>query len=97
MAGRRRVSFLFSLYIAIYLVHLHMITFDKTIKKISKDLKITQELTKKVLNKTFREIENGLEEGNNFMFKGYVKIVKSKKKKKPISKTELLNLKTKDK
>ena len=74
-----------------------MITFDKTIKKISKDLKITQELTKKVLNKTFREIENGLEEGNNFMFKGYVKIVKSKKKKKPISKTELLNLKTKDK
>ena len=74
-----------------------MITFDKTIKKISKDLKITQELTKKVLNKTFREIENGLEEGNNFMFKGYVKIVKSKKKKKPISKPELLNLKTKDK
>jgi len=31
------------------------------------------------------------------MFKGYVKFVKSKNKKKPISKTELFNLKTKDK
>ena len=31
------------------------------------------------------------------MFKGYVKFVQAKNKKKPISKTELFNLKTKDK
>ena len=74
-----------------------MITFDKALKKVSKDLKINKELTKKVLNKTFREIESNLNEDKNFMFKGYVKLVKSKHKKKSISKTELFNLKTKEK
>tara|TARA_R100001015_G_C4581016_1_gene137527 strand:+ start:675 stop:905 length:231 start_codon:yes stop_codon:yes gene_type:complete len=74
-----------------------MITFDKALKKVSKDLKISKELAKKVLNKTFREIEKNLDEDKNFMFKGYIKFVKSKQKKKPITKTELLNLKTKDK
>ena len=74
-----------------------MITFDKALKKVSKDLKISKELAKKVLNKTFREIEKNLDKDKNFMFKGYIKFVKSKQKKKPITKTELLNLKTKDK
>ena len=74
-----------------------MITFDKALKKVSKDLKISKELAKKVLNKTFREIEKNLDEDKNFMFKAYIKFVKSKQKKKPITKTELLNLKTKDK
>ena len=36
-------------------------------------------------------------ENKNFMFKGYAKFVKSNNKKKPISKTELFNLKSKDK
>ena len=74
-----------------------MIRFDDTAKRLSKKLKISKELVKKVLNKTFDEIENNLKRDKNFMFKGYVKFVKSKNKKKPISKTELFNLKTKDK
>ena len=74
-----------------------MIRFDDTTKRLSKKLKISKELVKKVLNKTFDEIENNLKRDKNFMFKGYVKFVKSKQKKKPITKTELFNLKTKDK
>lgn len=74
-----------------------MIRFDDTTKKISKKLKISKDTIKKVLNKTFKEIENNLEQDKNFMFKGYAKFVKSKQKKKPITKTELFNLKMKDK
>ena len=74
-----------------------MIRFNESIKKVSKKLKVPGTLVKKVLSKTFREIESCLDEDKNFMFKGYVKFVKSKNKKKPISKTELFNLKTKDK
>ena len=74
-----------------------MIRFDDTIKKVSKRLKISRELVKKVLNKTFQEIETNLNEDKSFMFKGYAKFVKSKNKKKPMSKTELFNLKTKEK
>jgi nucleoid DNA-binding protein len=74
-----------------------MIRFDESIKKVSKKLKVPGTLVKKVLSKTFKEIESCLNEDKNFMFKGYVKFVKSKNKKKPISKTELFNLKTKDK
>ena len=74
-----------------------MIRFDDTAKRLSKKLKISKELVKKVLNKTFDEIENNLKRDKNFMFKGYVKFVKSKQKKKPITKNELFNLKTKDK
>tara|TARA_A100001515_G_scaffold20607_3_gene15414 strand:+ start:1567 stop:1791 length:225 start_codon:yes stop_codon:yes gene_type:complete len=74
-----------------------MIRFDESIKKVSKKLKVPRTLVKKVLKKTFEEIESCLNEDKNFMFKGYVKFVKSKNKKKPISKTELFNLKTKDK
>ena len=74
-----------------------MIRFDDTTKRLSKKLKISKELVRKVLNKTFDEIENNLKRDKNFMFKGYVKFVKSKQKKKPITKTELFNLKTKDK
>ena len=74
-----------------------MIRFDDTSKKVSKKLKVPRTLVKKVLKKTFQEIESCLNEDKNFMFKGYVKFVKSKNKKKPISKTELFNLKTKDK
>ena len=74
-----------------------MIRFDESIKKVSKKLKVPRNLVKKVLKKTFEEIESCLNEDKNFMFKGYVKFVKSKNKKKPISKTELFNLKTKDK
>ena len=74
-----------------------MIRFNESIKKVSKKLKVPGTLVKKVLSKTFREIESCLDEDKNFMFKGYVKFVKSKNKKKPISKTELFNLKTKEK
>ena len=49
------------------------------------------------MNETFEELESVITNGNNFMFKGYVKFVQSKSKRKPISKTELFNLKTKDK
>ena len=58
---------------------------------------MSKDFIKKVLNKTFEEIESNLEHDKNFMFKGYAKFVKSKQKKKPITKTELFNLKTKDK
>ena len=74
-----------------------MIRFDDTAKKVSKKLKINKETIKKVLNKTFEEIEKNLEDNKNFMFKGYAKFVTSKQKKKPITKNELFNLKTKDK
>lgn len=74
-----------------------MIRFDDTAKKVSKKLKMSKELVKKVLNKTFEEIETNLKHNKSFMFKGYAKFVKSKQKKKPITKTELFNLKTKDK
>ena len=74
-----------------------MIRFDESIKKVSKKLKVPRTLVKKVLKKTFQEIESCLNEDKNFMFKGYIKFVQAKNKKKPISKTELFNLKTKDK
>tara|TARA_R100000329_G_scaffold2869_1_gene4313 strand:+ start:1435 stop:1659 length:225 start_codon:yes stop_codon:yes gene_type:complete len=74
-----------------------MIRFDDNVKKVSKKLKVSKALVKKVLNKTFEQIETNLNENKNFMFKGYAKFVKSNNKKKPISKTELFNLKTKDK
>ena len=74
-----------------------MIRFDDTAKRLSKKLKMSKDFVKKVLNKTFEEIENNLEHDKSFMFKGYVKFVKSKQKKKPITKNELFNLKTKDK
>ena len=74
-----------------------MIRFDDTAKRVSKKLKMSKDFVKKVLNKTFDEIENNLENDKSFMFKGYAKFVKSKQKKKPITKTELFNLKTKDK
>tara|TARA_R100001594_G_scaffold32785_1_gene60896 strand:+ start:5895 stop:6119 length:225 start_codon:yes stop_codon:yes gene_type:complete len=74
-----------------------MIRFDDNVKKVSKSLKVSRELVKKVLNKTFKQIEINLNEDKSFMFKGYAKFVKSKNKKKPMSKTELFNLKTKEK
>ena len=49
------------------------------------------------MSETFEELESIIENGDNFMFKGYIKFVQSKNSKKPISKTELFNLKTKDK
>ena len=74
-----------------------MIRLEQAISKVSKDLKVSKSLVKKVLNLTFEEIEGNLNDGDNFMFKGYIKFVQSKNKKKPITKTELFNLKTKDK
>jgi len=74
-----------------------MISFEQALTKLSKELNISKKLAKKILLETFNEVENILESGDNFMFKGYVKFVQSKNKKKPISKTELFNLKTKDK
>ena len=74
-----------------------MIRLEQAISKVSKDLKVSKSLVKKVLNLTFEEIEGNLNDGDNFMFKGYIKFVQSKSKKKPINKTELFNLKTKDK
>ena len=74
-----------------------MIRLEQAISKVSKDLKVSKSLVKKVLSLTFEEIEDSLNDGDNFMFKGYIKFVQSKSKKKPINKTELFNLKTKDK
>jgi nucleoid DNA-binding protein len=74
-----------------------MIRYEQTVAKLSKKLGISKTLTKLVLKSTFKEIEDEIIRGNNFMFKGYVKFVQSKNKKTPISKTELFNLKTKDK
>ena len=74
-----------------------MIRNEQALSKLSKKLKLSKSLVKKVVVLTFKEIENTIEKGDDFMFKGYVKFVQSKNKKKPISKTELFNLKTKDK
>ena len=74
-----------------------MISYEQALSKLSKRLKISKTLAKKVMNETFEELESVITNGNNFMFKGYVKFVQSKNKKKPINKTELFNLKTKDK
>ena len=53
-----------------------MIRFDDSVKKVSKSLKVSRELVKKVLNKTFKQIEINLNEDKSFMFKGYAKFVK---------------------
>ena len=74
-----------------------MISYEQALCKVSKELKISKSLAKKVMSKTFEELESIITNGDNFMFKGYIKFVQSKNKKKPISKTELFNLKTKDK
>ena len=74
-----------------------MISYEQALSKLSKELKISKSLAKKIVSNTFNEIEKTIEDGDNFMFKGYVKFVQAKNKKKPISKTELFNLKTKDK
>ena len=74
-----------------------MISNEQALSKLSKELKISKTLAKKVLKETFEELESTIANGNNFMFKGYLKFVQSKNKKKPINKTELFNLKTKDK
>ena len=74
-----------------------MISYEQALTKLSKRLGISKTFLRKVMNETFGELENVIKNENNFMFKGYVKVVQSKNNKKPISKTELFNLKTKDK
>ena len=74
-----------------------MISHEQALSKLSKELKISKTLAKKIINNTLGELESIITNGDNFMFKGYVKFVQAKNKKKPISKTELFNLKTKDK
>jgi len=74
-----------------------MIDTKTIINKIAKELNINKSTISKVLSETFRQIESGISKDKNFMFKGYTKIVKSKNKKSRITKTELLNLKTKEK
>ena len=74
-----------------------MISHEQALLRLSKKLKISKSLSKKILTNTFDELESIITNGDNFMFKGYVKFVQSKNKKKPINKTELFNLKTKDK
>jgi nucleoid DNA-binding protein len=74
-----------------------MIDNKTIIEKVAKDLNISKSLVRRVLTDTFREIEKNLSEDNNFMFKGYTKIVKSKNKKTRINKNELLTLTTKEK
>ena len=74
-----------------------MISNEQSLSKLSKKLNISKTLAKKILQETFDELENVIANGDNFMFKGYIKFVQSKSRKKPISKTELFNLKTKDK
>ena len=54
-----------------------MIDNKTIISKVAKDLGISKSLVRSVLSDTFREIEKNLSEDNNFMFKGYTKIVKS--------------------
>jgi|TARA_R100001082_G_C4216610_1_gene97365 hypothetical protein len=73
-----------------------MIKNKTIINKIAKELNIPKLRVSKVLSKTFREIESGLSK-DNFMFKGYTKIVKSKGTQTRLNKTELLKLKTKEK
>ena len=74
-----------------------MISHEQTLSRLAKELKISKKLTKEIVNGTFEELESIIENGDNFMFKGYIKFVQSKNSKKPISKTELFNLKTKEK
>ena len=74
-----------------------MISYEQALSKLSKELKISKTLAKKVMSETFEELESVIKNGDNFMFKGYIKFVQAKNKKKPINKTELFNLKTKDK
>tara|TARA_Y100000592_G_scaffold26107_1_gene41272 strand:+ start:2137 stop:2361 length:225 start_codon:yes stop_codon:yes gene_type:complete len=74
-----------------------MISYEQALTKLSKRLGISKTFLRKVMNETFGELENVIKNKDNFMFKGYVKFVQSKNNKKPISKTELFNLKTKDK
>ena len=73
-----------------------MISHEQALLRLSKKLKISKSLAKKILTNTFDELESIITNGDNFMFKGYVKFVQSKNKKKPINKTELFNLKTTD-
>ena len=74
-----------------------MISHEQTLSRLAKELKISKKLAKQIMSETFEELESIIENGDNFMFKGYIKFVQSKNKKKPISKTELFNLKTKEK
>ena len=74
-----------------------MISYEQALTNLSKRLGISKTFLRKVMNETFGELENVIKNEDNFMFKGYVKFVQSKNNKKPISKTELFNLKTKDK
>ena len=74
-----------------------MISYEQALTKLSKRLGISKTFLRKVMNETFGELENVIKNEYTFMFKGYVKFVQSKNNKKPISKTELVNLKTKDK
>ena len=61
-----------------------MISYEQALSKLWKDLGISKTLAKKVINETFGELESIITNGDNFMFKGYVKFVQSKSKKKPI-------------
>jgi len=74
-----------------------MISHEQTLSRLAKELKISKKLAKQIMSETFEELESIIENGDNFMFKGYIKFVQSKNSKKPISKTELFNLKTKEK
>ena len=74
-----------------------MISYEQALTNLSKRLGISKTFLRKVMNETFGELENVIKNEDNFMFKGYVKFVQSKNNKNPISKTELFNLKTKDK
>ena len=64
-----------------------MISYEQALSKLSKELGISKQLARKVLNMTFEELDSTITNGDNFMFKGYVKFDQSKSKKKPISKT----------
>jgi len=74
-----------------------MISHEQTLSRLAKELKISKKLAKQIMSETFEELESIIKNGDNFMFKGYIKFVQSKNSKKPISKTELFNLKTKEK
>ena len=70
-----------------------MISYEQALTKLSKRLGISKTFLRKVMNETFGELENVIK-SKRFVVR---KFVQSKNKKKPISKTELFNLKTKDK
>jgi len=71
---------------------------ENIIDKISKELPYSKKLIRKVVNKTFSEIKNKLEQDEKIMLRGFMKFVNaSEKKTKTYSLKDYQKLKTKNK